>query len=397
MNQPSTEHLRRIALTTQGLTRAAPFGRGINAAERALERLGYVQIDTISVVARAHHHTFYNRLPGYQPRILDQLVAERRAFEYWFHAAAYLPMRDYRYARPRMMRFKRGEMRWMRSRDKKLMARVLDRIRSDGPLRARDFEDPTHKHGGWWDWKPAKRALEQLFMQGDLMVSGREGFQKIYDVTERVLPSDVDLSEPSLDDYSAHLIDVTLAAHGFATQKAFTYGRQGQPLRKAVANCLDTRVAAGDVVPIQLDAGTKAYALPAVLEQRPRKPPGRVRLLSPFDNAIIQRDRNPQVHGYDYQLECYVTGAKRQYGYFCLPILFGDEFVGRVDCKAERRKGVYEIRHLHIEKPDLDIEPFLPAFKGAVEDFAAFNGCNTVTVSNVSPRRLLKPISAIFN
>ena len=197
MKAPSIDHLRRIALEAQGLTRSSPFGRGTGGAERALEQLGYVQIDTISVVSRAHHHTLYNRIPGYQPKLLDKLVAERRAFEYWFHAAAYLPMRDYRYALPRMRRFKRGEMRWMRSRDQKLMDQVLDRIRFDGPLRARDFEDPSHKHGGWWDWKPAKRALEQLFMQGDLMVAAREGFQKTYDLPERVLPAGVDTRIPS--------------------------------------------------------------------------------------------------------------------------------------------------------------------------------------------------------
>src|SRR3954447_1140087 len=181
--------LRRIALDAQGLLRAAPFGRGVDATHRALEQIGYVQIDTISIVERAHHHTLWNRVPNYRPSHLDKLVSERRAFEYWFHAAAYLPMRDYRFALPRMHALKNGERHWFANRDLKLMKAILDRVRAEGPMMARDFETPKGRAQGWWNWKPAKRALEQLYMQGDLMISGREGFQKIYDLPERVLPS----------------------------------------------------------------------------------------------------------------------------------------------------------------------------------------------------------------
>lgn len=394
--QLPNQYLRRVALDAQGLTRSAPFGRGLPGASRALEKLGYVQIDTISVVSRAHHHTLFNRVPGYRPEHLNRLITNRDAFEYWFHAAAYLPMRDYRYALPRMQKFRRGEMRWLRSRDTKLMREVLDRVRIDGPLRARDFEDPEHVHGGWWDWKPAKRALEQLFMQGDLMVTSREGFQKVYDLPERVLPAGVDTSEPSEADYAAHLIDVTLGAHGFAAQKAFTYGRRGQSLRTAVTQCLKQRTADGELTTVTCESGVTFYALPSVLDASPRKPPTRVRLLSPFDNAIIQRDRNPLIHDYDYQLECYVTDAKRQFGYFCLPILFGDSFVGRADCKANRQRGVFEIRHLHIEKPIAERERFLAAFRTAVENFAAFNHCSEVAVSRTSPGDWHTPVNQSF-
>ena len=176
------EQLRRLVLRCQGLNRGNAFGRGRQGALRVLEHLGYVQIDTISVVARAHHHVFRSRIDNYRPDMLDQLVKQRAAFEYWFHAAAYLPMSDYRFALPRMNDIRAGVRKhWGGRRDRKLEQAILDRIAAEGPLAARDFEG-NGQGGGWWEWKPAKRSLEVLFMQGDLMVTERSGFQKRYDL-----------------------------------------------------------------------------------------------------------------------------------------------------------------------------------------------------------------------
>ena len=191
------QRLRRLALGARGLLHKRPFGQGLPAARRAIAHLGYVQIDTISVVERAHHHVLQARVPGYQPKMLDQLLHKREVFEYWSHAAAFLPMEDFRYSLPYKHAIKSGQQHWFKSPDQKLMQNLLDRIRVDGPLRSRDLESPRKKGVGWWDWKPAKKALEQLYMQGDLMVSDREGFQKAYDLTERVLPAEVDASMPN--------------------------------------------------------------------------------------------------------------------------------------------------------------------------------------------------------
>ena len=148
--------LRRIALESQGLLKREAFGRGRHAALRAIERLGYVQIDTISVVARAHHHVLHNRVPNYTEDHLARLLRDGSVFEYWYHAAAYLPMRDYRFQLPRMRDMAEFKDRWVRSRDQPLMADVKWRIEQEGPLRARDFENPHGKSAGWWNWKPAK-------------------------------------------------------------------------------------------------------------------------------------------------------------------------------------------------------------------------------------------------
>ena len=175
----STAKLRCIALAQQGLlnqktqtAETAETAVGAAGVAATIARLGYVQIDTISVVERAHHHVLWTRVKNYKPEYLDTAVKEKKVFEYWFHAAAYLPINDYRFALPRMNAIKSGEKHWFDNIDKKLLRSVYRRIQAEGPLRARDFADTKSTNTGWWDWKPAKQAIEQLFMQGDLMIVG---------------------------------------------------------------------------------------------------------------------------------------------------------------------------------------------------------------------------------
>ncbi len=368
--------LRRIALNQQGLLKADSFGRGKAATLRAIEHLGYVQIDTISVVERAHHHVLWSRVSNYQPKFLDQLVRQRNLFEYWYHAAAWLPMRDFRFALPRMTQTN-GERNWFKSSERKLIDHILKRVREEGPLRARDFEDTRKGKKQWWDWKPAKQALEQLFMQGELMVSGRQGFQKVYDLRERVLPDWVDTRQPTMSEYASYLVDTTLRAHGFATLKSICYLRKGQSLRDAVREQLQLRIDTGSITTIALNDYSLVYADAALLETRAPRSNAVVRILSPFDNAVIQRERGRDLFDFDYQIECYLPQPKRQFGYYCLPVLYRDRFIGRVDCKAHRSEKRLEIKALHIEhKVDDD---FAEAFNHSVKSFALFNGCNEVT------------------
>ncbi|NOX99833.1 MAG: winged helix-turn-helix domain-containing protein, partial [Verrucomicrobia bacterium] len=239
------QQLRLIALFHQGLTTARPFGKGSQATQSVLERLGYIQIDTLSVIERAHHHTLWTRIPDYQADHLHQLVRERHAFEYWSHAASYLPMRDYRFTLPQMASIKRGESPYYSDVDAKYMRHASARIRSDGPLKARDFKSSASKNGKWWNWKPAKRALEKLFMQGDLMITRRDGMEKVYDLTERVLPAGTNTREPSLVEFSEYLLNTSLSAHGFTTLKQLTHLRTGHKLRKALNTVFQQRIEAG--------------------------------------------------------------------------------------------------------------------------------------------------------
>ena len=364
--------LRRIALDRQGLLRPNHFGRGKNATLRAVERLGYVQIDTISVVERAHHHILWSRIPNYRPRFLEQLVRERKLFEYWAHAAAWLPMSEYRFALPRMRKLN-GERDWFRNSDRALQREIIRRIEIEGPLRARDFIDPNHRSDGWWEWKPAKQALEQLFMQGELMVSGRDGFQKLYDLPQRVLPAWVDTSEPSMEEFAAHLIDSTLRAHGFASLVSMTYLRKGQQLRAAVRRDLESRLESGRLITLSTGKASQLYIDPEVLDSRAPRCSARVSILSPFDNVLIQRQRAREIFGFDYQIECYLPAGKREFGYFCLPILYRDRLVGRIDCKAHRSSGQLQVISKHIEaRVDANFDE---AFAVALQAFANFNGC----------------------
>lgn len=382
--------LRRIALNQQGLLKSAYFGRGKRATLRAIEQLGYVQIDTISVVERAHHHVLWSRVANYQPKFLDQLVRQRDIFEYWFHAAAWLPMRDYRFALPRMRKMN-GERNWFGTSERKLTDDILRRIEAEGPLRARDFTDSRQTSTGWWDWKPAKQALEQLFMQGELMVSGREGFQKVYDLPERVLPDWVDTSMPGMDDYAGHLVDTTLRAHGFASLVSMAYLRKGKALRDAIKEQLQQRLEASQLTTV--DLGNNVYYIdPELLESRAPHSSAQVRILSPFDNAVIQRQRGREIFGFDYQIECYVPEPLRQFGYFCLPVMYRDRLVGRIDCKAHRNEASLELKSVHIEqKIDAD---FIELFCQALQSFAAFNNCSRIQVSTADSSDLLRCVRA---
>ena len=387
--------LRRIALESQGLLKQAPFGRGKHATRRAIEHLGYVQIDTISVVARSHDHVLHARVPNYRPEHLSRLQREGAIFEYWYHAAAYLPMSDFRFALTRMRAMASNEERWIRSRDHKLMAQVLARVETEGPLKARDFENPEPRNSGWWNWKPAKAALEQLFMQGDLMIVARDGFQKTYDLTSRVLPADIDTRMPDDEEMAAYLLRTMIRSHGFITPKSVTHLRRGRDIRIALKQVIEGAVADGQLIVIRLPCGDTAYADPERLEARAAPANDRAQLLSPFDNLVIHRDRVQSVFDFDYQIECYLNESDRQYGYFCLPLVYRDRLVGRADCKALRREERFEIRHLHLETAadnrTLD-DGFLPALTDALGRFAEFNDCRDIALIRTSPARWEVPL-----
>ena len=384
--------LRRFALGAQGLLQREPFGRGLSGARKAIAHLGYVQIDTISVVERAHHHVFRSRVPNFTPEMTNTLLKDRSIFEYWAHAAAFLPMHDFRFSLPYKHMYAAGQTHWVRSRDKKLMAELKHRIAAEGPLRSRDVEQARGKSGGWWDWKPAKKALEQLFMEGELMVTAREGFEKTYDLTENVLPGDVDTRHPSHADFAAYLIDQQLQCHGLVTLKGLTYLRRDAALRNAVKQAVQTRLADGQLQALRLPTGEMFYATAGLWDRAAPRAPRALRILSPFDNAVIQRDRLQSLFDYDYQIECYVPEAKREFGYFCLPILYQDHFIGRVDCKAHRAERRLELKALHFCEHPFPDDELVDALSVTLPDFAAFQGCDEIDVTQVSPARLHKPL-----
>ncbi len=381
MHPISLRHARALAIHSQGLTAAYPF-KGKAGALQVIEQIGYAQIDTLSVVNRAHHHVLWSRVDGYRPHHLHELLEEKAVFEYWAHAAAYLPMRDYRFTIPRQEAVRASDGMW-HHRNPGLIAYALDRIRAEGPLMSRDFEKSAGKlyfsnNQEGWSASAISHALFQLFMEGELMVVGRKGFQKVYDLTERALPAGVDTRRPGREEYIRHLIERDIRAHGLLKASEIGY-----LIRNSTADInrqLAEMTAAGEIVRLPVEGLAQPYyAFPATLETLDTLPrERRIRILSPFDNLIIQRKRTEELFGFSYTLECYVPKDKRKVGYFSLPLLCGTEFVGQIDLKAERKTKALRIKNLVWEGGKAGEEPLWKALAGSLKEFAAFNECERI-------------------
>ena len=378
----SIQEARKLALLSQQLPGSKQAGPAIEATLSVINHLGYVQIDTISVVERAHHHTLWTRNPRYEPAHLDQLVREKQVFEYWSHAAAYLPMRHYRFSLPRKAAIANGELNHWYEPDKALMKYVLQRITSEGPLMAKDFEHKGEKSGDWGS-KPSKRALECLFMQGDLMIPYRKNFHKVYELTEHVIPPNINTEVPKNDEYFRFLITQYLKANGIGQAAEISYLLKNT--KSHIIKCLNYMHTDGELIQVKVNDEIY-FALPLALKLL-NKPFSRskLKILSPFDNFLIQRKRMQRLFDFNYQIECYVPEPKRQYGYFSLPILWDGKLVARMDCKADRKSFVLHIRHLALEPSLKKIDAFFNALHKELKSFMDFNKCAEMKVDRVSP------------
>lgn len=376
----SLEQARALILKKQGLLNP-DFGKGKAAAKSTIEQIGYVQIDTLSVAARAHHHTLWSRLPDYKESYLNELLEKDKAvFEYWSHAASYLPMSDYRFSLFVKKGYADGKSHWF-GQDKKMNKFVLDRIKAEGPLQSKDFEYKRSDPGNWYEWKPAKKALEQLFMEGKLMVAKRQGFQKVYDLTERVLPSKVNSELPTEKEYAEYLIKKAIQSNGIVEEKEISYLRKGlkEPINKALKRLLKD----GELIEVKLEGDSKTLFVTTQDQLRSierDKIGNGIHILSPFDNSIIQRKRTQRFFDFDYVIECYVPEPKRKFGYFCLPVLHGDKFVARFDPKADRAEKTFYIKQMHFEKGFVPNEKFNKEFALKLKAYASFTGCDKVVI-----------------
>jgi len=381
------QRLRRIALNSQGLIGSAPFSKGLGGAEAAIQHLGYIQLDSISVIERAHNHIWRSRVPDFKPEQSNQLLESATVFEYWAHAAAYLPMGEYRYYLADKAAVRAGTLRKGYPRDRKLMKQILKQVADEGPLASKDLEDRRTKSNGWWDWKPAKKAIEALYLEGELMICSRAGFQKTYDLTERVLPKGADTTLPTTQERACHMLDQQLACHGLVSTVGATYGRRDAALRKAMKTELDKRHSTEELILVRLPNGSEYHTQPQQLDQPMPRLDNQLKILSPFDNAVIQRKRLIDLFSFDYQLECYVPEPKRNYGYLALPLLYKGEFVGRMDCKAHRAEKVLEVKGAFFEESCAS-PAVSTALAAALPAFAKFQECTDVRVTHVQPKGL---------
>ena len=378
----SVREAQKLVLLSQRLPTQKVVGSAQEATLSAIEHLGYVQIDTISVIERAHHHTLYNRNSRYKSAHIQELIADKKVFEYWAHAASYLPMTDYRFTLPRKQAIASGKQKHWYKRDTKLMKSVAERIKAEGPLMAKDFDKKGKKHGEW-KTAPTKQALENLFMEGELMISKRVNFHKVYDLTERVLPSSLNTTTPTDDEYGRFLVKKYLQANGLGKLTEMTYLiKNTKPL---VTQALKNMLADGEIEQIRV-ADNEYYILPESLELL-SKPLARKKLniLSPFDNLLIQRKRTSDIFEFDYLLECYVPQQKRKFGYFTLPILWDGKLVARMDSKADRKEKVLNINQLTLEPGLKKTEAFAVAFNKELQSFLKFNDCQGVRFHKTIP------------
>lgn len=383
----SKEDVRKLALYGQfGFN-----GTGDDNFAGMIAHLGYVQIDSISVIQRAHHHVLWSRNHAYQRGTLTRLQhGQRKIFEYWSHAAAYLPIDHYRFCLPRMRRLQKTGFTWHK-RDKKAIKYALDKITAEGPMQAKDFKGEENRNGtGWWDWKPMKVALEHLFHEGQIMVVKRNNFQKVYDLTQRVLPPGAQTRKPSDKQMASFLIDNTLRSLGVASEKDMAYQKKDGV--KTIKTILAEKIENQEVTVVKIDGVDRTYYVHQRLLERMQSQPNDgftgVRILSPFDNQVIIRQRLRELFDFDFQLECYLPKEKRIYGYFSLPILYNGGFVGLMDAKAFRREKTLCINHLYVPQFPRNSEEFCRYLLQEINAFRDFNQCTEIEIRKVSPGEL---------
>lgn len=389
---------RALLLAVQGLDRPPRHADKADVLT-AIRRMGVLQLDTIHVVARSPYLVLWSRLGDYDPGWLDELLAEGSLFEYWAHEAAMVPIEDYPLFRHRMI--DPGSLGWKYSHEwvaqhRDVVDRVLAHVREHGPVRSVDFERTDGEKGGWWGWKPEKRALEMLFTVGELMVSRRERFQRVYDLCERVLPSGNDAHLQPAETANRALVIKAVKSLGVATEAWIAdYYRMR---RSDTAQAISALTVDGTLLPAQIadiDAPAYVHADNRQLAEAAAAgdlKPARTVLLSPFDPVVWDRRRAEELFHFEYRIECYTPAPKRKFGYFTLPILRRGKLIGRLDPKAHRKEKVFEVKSLHLEPGVSRSAALTRDLARAIRDCALWHGTPKVRVGKTTPKELAKPL-----
>jgi uncharacterized protein len=386
----SLDDARRLVIAAQSLAQLPSHPAGKDDLLSAIRRMGYLQIDTISVVARSPYLVLWSRLGDYPPAWLDELLAEGALFEYWSHAMCFLPIEDFPLYRRAML----DTSAWIRVREwiaqhPDLAQMILERIRLEGGLRSADFVNGNKPAGGWWNWKDEKTALECLFILGELMVARRQSFQRVYDLPARVLPTWDDgpdaANVPSREHIQRTLTLRSVQALGVAhtnwVPDVFRLSKTGNAQR------LESLADEGLLRRVQIEGlPGAAYLDPAA--DLPAPAGSLTTVLSPFDPLVADRKRLKALFGFDYMIEVYTPAHKRSFGYFTLPILHGEALVGRLDPKAHRSQGVFEVRALGLEPGVEPSEELVAGLADALRRLAAWHGTPELVIRRTEPEGL---------
>lgn len=380
---------RRLFLHRHALAEA-PTGpaKGV-ALTDLIRRIGFVQVDSINTVARAHHMILFSRRQSYQPEALKSLLeTDRSMWEHWTHDASILPVETFPYWHHRFdrsaLRMRENWKKWFRDGYEAQFETILDRIQSEGPVSTSDVgEGEVRGKGGWWDWNPSKTALEWLWRTGALAITRRDGFQKVYDLTERVIPHPLRHDRPDTMTMIDWACTSALDHLGFADAselRAYWHSLTPAEVKTWVTKAL----ADGRICDVQIEGASgslrRSFARPDVLEQAMAAPTPtqRLRILSPFDPALRDRDRAEFLFGFRYRIEVFVPEAKRTYGYYVFPILEGDRLIGRIDAKAFRDASALRVKAVWPEAGVLFGTGRMARLEAELARLAKFSGCDRV-------------------
>ena len=403
---------RAMALTAQHLVHPDQRPKDLPTSGEIFQivrDLGCVQIDTLYVVQRSHYLVLWSRLGNYHPSELDRLIYEsdqRRLFEGWQHAASIIPFEDYRYQIPRMRYVQENPSdmsdKWLAEPGSKdLLQLVRERITNEGPLRANDFEYDGPKRGSWWDWKPAKHALEYLFAWGELMIADRVNFQRVYDLRKRVLPDWVETSEPTPEKRDRYWLEQGVRALGICQPVQagdYSYRKRnsvrytiGEMINEGVFIEVAVRMNDGSIKPHIIHHQDKHLLDEAADgEIVPRK----TAFLSPFDNLFWARGRDEQFWNFNNLLEAYKPAPTRIWGYFNMPILHHDQLVGRIDPKVDRKNSRLIVRSISLEEGIEPGEDLVADIGQAFRSFMTFHQAHDLEFERSQPAELGARISA---
>jgi hypothetical protein len=333
------DRAKALWLHAQRLDADAPFGVGPVATPAAVRHLGYVQIDTIHVIERSHHHILYTRIPDYRPGHLDQAQAlERSVFEYWTHALAYLAVDDFKYYVRQMRSGPRAHGRWFASVTTGDLRRVVGRIRRGGALTIRDIDDDVlvEKTHPWASRKPSKRALQLAFFRGLVTVSRRAGMLKSYELTTRHFGWERLPRSATQREILAYVLERALRSQGLISLDSICHG--GIASRPAMRRLVELQARRGELIPVDFDGVGECqhWARPEALDVAVEIDPSRIHILSPFDPLVLQRKRLQLFFDYEHRFEAYLPPHRRVLGYFACPVLAGDRIVAALDLKTDR-------------------------------------------------------------
>jgi uncharacterized protein YcaQ len=383
---------RALMLAAQGLAHPPTHQATKADVLAAIRRMHVLQIDTIHVVARSPYLVLWSRVGSYTPRWLDDLLAEGALFEYWVHEACFVPIEDFGLYRLDMLAAMQTGLKYARdwaTEDPEAYERVLTRIREKGEVRSSDFERTDGSSGTWWGWKTEKRILESMFASGELMVLRRQNFQRVYAPRERVLPSWNDDHLPTPEQVRRTKALQAVQALGVVLARWVPdYFRVRKPETVKIVQQLASE---GELLEAQIEGFDEpAYIHPELRELAEAAADGALQpthttLLSPFDPLVWDRTRALELFGFEYRIECYTPAPKRRYGYFSLPILRRGELVGRLDAKAHRQEGRFEVKALHLEPGVPLSEGLLADLAATLRDCAAWHGTPTVDIRMSDP------------